>query len=274
MKTNVLKMPTIVLMLSVAMAITGCNKANETVSKIDSEIVIAMKESSLRTLQLCFSTTKIYPCCNYPIDLSWKQSSNIIEISLKGVIETDFCLTALGPATAVIDLGTLNDGIYYLNFHNGIMKQSGRLIVSSGSYEANFQRNPIFHFMYTSLNKIPENTIWVVTAYNEEKILSSFLESLMNLGATKKLYSHGYYSINVVYPYSYYQFFKIEKDGSIIYSPKEITNTIVDWGGKFMQSFVFQYFGNIANIEQLVKQYKEQMEIQVYTDKGEQFTSW
>jgi len=41
-----------------------------------------------------------------------------------------------------------------------------------------------------------------------------------------------------------------------------------------MRSFVFQYSGSAASIEQLVKQHKEQMEMTVYTDKGERFTSW
>ena len=272
MNVNKYKITAIALILVVT--ICGCEKATETHENIDSEINIKVMESSLRTLQLYFSTTKMYPCVNYPIDVSWQQSSNIIDISFMGVIENDFCFTAIGPATAVIDLGTLSNGTYHLNFHNGNMKQSGKLIVSSDSYKTNFTGNPNIRFINTSLNKIPENTIWLVTSYNEDKILSSFLESLMHLGAIKKLYSPGYYSINIIYPYSYHEVFKIEKDGSITYSPKEVTNTIVNWGGKFMRSFVFQYFGNTANIEQLVKQYKEQMEIQVYTDKGEQFTSW
>ena len=102
---------------------------------IDSEIVITMKESSLRTLQLYFSTTKIYPCCNYPIDLSWKRSSNIIDISFKGIIKTELCLTALGPATATIDLSALSNGTYRLNFQDGNLKRSGELIVSSNSYK-------------------------------------------------------------------------------------------------------------------------------------------
>ena len=269
MNTNVFKVSAIMLMLSIA--IIGCDKSIET---NNAEINITIMENSSRALQLYFSTTQIYPCCNYPIDVSWKNSSNTIDITFNGVIETDLCFTAIGPATATIDLGVLDNGTYQLNFYNEHVKQSGKLIVSSDSYKTNFTGNPNFRFINASLNKIPENTIWLVTSYNEEKILSSFLEILMNLGATKKMYSQGYYSINVTYPYSYYEVFKIEKDGSITYSPKEITNTIVNWGGKYMRSFVFQYLGNTANIEQLVKQYREQIEIKVYTDKGEQFTSW
>ena len=126
MNTNVFKITAIVLMLTVA--ITGCSKATEKVSKIDSQIVITIKESSSQILQLDFSTTKIYGCCNYSIDLSWKKSSNIIDITFRGVIETDWCLTAMGPATTTIELGTLSNGTYLLNFYVGGLKHSGELI--------------------------------------------------------------------------------------------------------------------------------------------------
>ena len=261
MNTNVFKIMTIVLMLS--LAITGCDKDNETVSNIDSEIVITMKESSSRTLQLYLSTTKIYPCCNFPIDLSWKKSSNIIDISIKGVIGTDFCLTALGPATATIDLGLLSNGTYLLHFHNGHLKRSGELIVSSNSYKINFVDNPNFHFTNTPLNKVPENTIWGLVGYHEQgttSLVQSFLNDLVNLGAEKKKYNSGYYNA-----------FEINKNGEITYP-----GTL--WGYWFDQPFIFHYSGNIANVDKLVEQYardyKEKLSITVNTDKGERFLSW
>ena len=252
---------TIVLMLS--LVLTGCNKATETVSNIDSEIVITMNESSSRTLQLYLSTTKIYPCCNYPIDLSWKSSSNIIDVSVKGVIETDFCFTALGPATMSIDLGVLSNGTYLLNFHDGHLKRSGELIVSSNSFKINFVDNPIFRFPNTPLNKVPENTIWGLVGYHEQgtaSLVQSFFNDLVNLGAEKKKYNSGYYSA-----------FEIDKDGEITY-PGAL------WGYWFDQPFIFHYSGNIANVDTLVEQYardfKEKLNITVNTDKGEQFLSW
>ena len=267
MNTKIFKMATIVLMLLVATA--GCDKAIET----RTEIAITMMESSSQALQLYFSTTKIYPCCNYPIDLSWEKSSNIIDITFKGVIETDLCLTALGPATAMIDLGVLNNGTYQLNFYNEYIKQSGELIVSSDSYKINFFKNFLVHFSNIPLNKIPENTIWIAINYNEEKFLLSFLEDFMDLEVTEKSYSRGYYSFeNNSYP-GLYSGFKVEENGTITFLP-DITNSGVGLGRLFTQSFVFQYSGSTASIEQLIKQYKEQIEVRAYTDRGEQFLSW
>jgi len=261
MNTDFLKVMTIVLMLAVA--ITGCDKAAETVSKMDSEITIAMSESSLRTLQLYLSTTKIYPCCNYPIDLSWKKSSNTIDISVKGVIETDICLTALGPATATIDLGALSNGTYLLNFHIGNLKRSGELIVSSDSYKMNLVDNPNFRFTNTPLNKVPENTIWGIVGYHEQgstPLAQLFLNDLMNLGAEKKKYNTGYYTE-----------FEIDENG-------EYADTGVLWGYWFHKLFIFHYSGNIADVDSLVEQYarnyNEKLSIIVNTDKGERFLSW
>ena len=271
MNTNVFKISAIVLMLSVA--IIGCDKSNETNNGINSEINVTIMENSSRALQLYFSTTKEYPCCNFPIDLSWKKSSNTIDITFKGVIETDLCLTAIGPATATIDLGVFNNGTYQLNFYNENVKQSGEFIVSSDNYKINFADNSLVHFRNIPLNKIPENTIWIAINYNEEKFLSSFLEAFMDLVVTKKSYSRGYYSFeNTRYP-GLYSGFKVEENGTITFLP-DITNSGVMLGRLFTQSFVFQYSGSTANIEQLIKQHKEQLEIRAYTDRGEQFLSW
>jgi len=271
MNTNVFKISAIMLILSVATV--GCDKTVKQRSKIDTQIEITMMESSSKALQIYFSTTKIYPCCNYPIDVSWKKSSNIIDITFKGVIETDICLTALGPATAMIDLGEFKNGTYQLNFHNEHVKQSGELIVSSDSYKINFKENSLVHFTNIPLNKIPQNTIWIAINYNEEKYLSSFLESFKNLEVTEKSYSLGYYSFeNTRYP-GLYSGFKVEENGTITFLP-DITNPGVSMGRLFTQSFVFQYSESTANIEQIIKQYKEQIEIRAYTDRGEQFLSW
>jgi hypothetical protein len=118
-----------IVMLSLLLWSAGCGKDNEMNNNeinseefcscvnvnVDSEINIRMVEifdKSPRTFQFQCFTEKIYPCVNYPIIVVSQQSSNNIDISFKGVIETDFCFTALGPASAYIYLGTLNNGMY------------------------------------------------------------------------------------------------------------------------------------------------------------------
>jgi hypothetical protein len=235
---------------------------------VDSKISIRMVEISdisPRTLQFYCSTAMVYPCVNYPIYAVHQQSSNSIDISFKGVIENiGICLTAIGPATTVIDLGTLSNGTYILNLHNGDVTHTGELIVSSDSYKINFADNSDFHFTNTPLNKMPEQIIWGTVGYHKQETLplvQSFLTGLMDLGAEKRPYNPGYY-----------REFEIDGNGDIV-QPGEGS------GYYFAQSFIFNYSGDIMDIEQLVKQYardygNDYMYISVYTDKGEKFLSW
>ncbi len=271
MNTYIFKTAAITIML--LMTTIGCNKTTAIISKIDSKIAVTMMESSSQTFQMYFSTTKKYPCYNYLIDLSLKKSLLIIDITYKGVIETDMCLTAFGPATTKVDLGVLHNGTYQLNFYNEHIRQSGELIVSSNGYTTNFVDNSICYFTNTSLHKIPENTLWMAINYDEEEKLLSFLEDLKSLEVTEKTYASGYYSFeSALYPGSY-SGFKIEENGTIIYYP-DLTDYGVKQGRPFTQSFVFQYSGNTEDIGQVIKQYKEQIEIRAYRDSGEQILSW
>ena len=265
MNTNILNITAFLMIL--AGSLLSCNKqGEENISRIDSKINIRMVETitaSPRTLQFYCVTTRNYPCYNYPIYVESLQSSNIIDISFKGVIENDLCFTAIGPATAVIDLGALSNGKYRLNLSNGKVKRSGELIVSSDGYTVNFGKNSGISFSNTPLYKIPEHTIWGIIGYHNKEtspLVQKFLNELMNLDAKKTKYTPGYYND-----------FVIDKNG-------EITYPGVLWGYWFDQPFIFTYSGNIANIEQLIKQFahnhKEQMNIMLNTDKGEKFMSW
>ncbi|MCL2413872.1 MAG: hypothetical protein FWC94_01275 [Bacteroidales bacterium] len=256
----------------ISLLLAGCDK--ESNNGIDSEINITMMEDLSGAIQLYFSTTKIYPCMNYWIDLSWKRSSNNIDVTFKGVISPGVCLRALGPATETLNLGVLNNGTYQLSFYNRDERQSGELIVSSEGYRINFANNSLVHFRNIPLNRIPENTIWVVVSYNEENLLLSFLEAFMELDVTEKSnVTRGYYSFENYHMLGVFSGFKAENDGSITFLPS-FTNCGVMLGRRFMRSFVFQNSESSANIEQLIRQHREQIEIRAFTDKGEQFMSW
>jgi len=92
-------------------------------------------------------------------------------------------------------------------------------------------------------------------------LVQSFIDALMNLGANKKSYQSGNYDG-----------FDIDKNGQIVQQGKES-------GYWFAQSFIFHYSGNIADVEQIVKQYArdygtDYMYISVFFDNGEKLLSW
>lgn len=248
------------------LAIVSCIKEEskyENLLPIDSGVNIRLIETfntSPRTLHLYCSTEKIYGCYNFPIIAESRQSSNAIDISFQGIIQSDFCQTALGPATTTVDLGALNVGTYTLRLSVGKVTHTGKLIVSDDSYKVDFDDNSAFAFSNPRLNRIPEQTIWGLIGYHEAETTSrvdSFLNTLVALGAKKRSYAPG----------DYYEFW-IDEDGDITDYPGAL------WGYRFDRPFVFHYSGDPAAIESLIKQYKDDMSIRVHTDKGGRFLSW
>ena len=235
--------------------------------KVDSKINIRLVETyttSPRTLQLVCSTAEILSCSD--LIAICQQSSNNIDISFKGVTEHfGACIGEPYPATIAIDLGELSVGTYNLNLYNGNVKYKAKLIVTPESYDINLVDNSYFQVTNTPLNKIPEHTIWGGIGYSKPEtstIAQSFLNELMDAGATKKSYYPGRY-----------QEFEIDANGDIVQPGNEP-------GYSFAQSFIFNYSENIAVIEQLIKKYAfdnqegNYLSIAVYTDKGEEILSW
>jgi hypothetical protein len=263
MKTKILPLLASLLLIGGGFVACDNNKDYEDLAPADSKIHIRMVEvfdQSPRSFQLYCATEKIYPCVNYPIVAVSETSSNSIDISFKGVIESDFCLTAIGPATTTIDLGPLSEGTYALNLYNGGIKQTGTLVVTADSYEVVFDENATFGFTDKLLNRIPEQTIWGLIGYATAETaprVNSFLEALVDLGAEKRSYAPGDYRM-----------FWIDEKGEITDYPGAL------WGYYFNRPFVFHYSGDLAGIDQLVRQYKDEMSIRVATDKGEELRSW
>jgi len=244
----------------------SCNRKNfGAYLDIDSEINIKMIEvlGQHKKLQLDVQTERSYTCDHYYIDIVHRQSLNSIDISFERIIIPDDCKAILKPASATIDLGPLSDGVYNLNLSVGEVTHTGELIVSSDSYRVDFEDNPAFNFTNTSFNKTPEHTIWGTIGYyrvqDASALIQEFIDDLIDLGAEKRSYIPGYYNR-----------FTIGENGDIVKSNESSVYL-------FAQSFIFNYSGDIAKVEQLVKQhtdYQGDMSIRVYTDKGEAFLSW
>ena len=256
-KFTIFKSAAMVLLLAVA--IIGCDKSTEVYRGVDSAINIQMIQrfdNSQPTLELLFETTTVFPYANYRIDLSWQKSSNIIDIVFKGVVAMPFPVSNPRTAIATIDFGTLSNGTYQLNFRKEGVKYSGELIVSYDNYTINFPANPTLNFINSPLNKIPKNTIWGFVGYFREETLplvQSFFTALMELGATKRTFTPGYYTGG----------FKINKNGDFVF-----------WGRTgfcFVEPFIFHFAGDITDLDELFRQwhykYGEHLNIIIYIFK-------
>jgi hypothetical protein len=251
--------------LLVATTVILCDNGDSN-NEIHAEITVRMIETlsaSQRELQFFCSTVKIYPCCNYLINYKYEKLSNNLIVDFQGINETDICFTALGPATAIINLSTLENGIYNLIIDNDT-KNTGQLTVSSDSYEIIFPNSHKFTFINSPLNRIPENTIWGTIGYHKQEtdlLVQSFIDSLQILGAKAQPYKSGDYGE-----------FQVNSDGQIVQPGN-------DSGYYFAKSFIFNYEDDISLIEQLIQNYainygEEYLYIGLYTDTGEKFLSW
>ncbi|MDR2969608.1 MAG: hypothetical protein LBV32_08400 [Tannerellaceae bacterium] len=238
----------------------------EGVTAIDSKIHINLVEdykTAPRTFRLHCATEKAYSSGSNPIIVAKELSASMIDLSFKGVAEIG--MTAdIGPARAYIDLGALAEGTYTLNLYNGDVKQTATLIVTAESYSIEMADNDTFGFKHKQLNRIPDNTIWGYVAYHQAStstLVESFLNDLTGAGAVKKAYRPGYYL-----------HFEIDESGDIVQPVPGTT------GHYFDRLFVYDYQGDLANIDRLVEQYalghESEMSIMLYTESGEEFRSW
>jgi hypothetical protein len=255
----------IFLILVLPLFLLACEKAPYSAGALDSDILFLMAETldgGPRSLQFHCRTGKIYPCSNYGIAHSLKKRSQTIGINFSHVILHDFCLTALGPATTIIDIGSLNEGHYALEVSVGHDRSLGQLTVTEEYYQLDFVERSRLQPQVHRLNRVPENTIWGRVGYHDEataNLVQSFLDSLHAAGASHGQFAPGNYG-----------HFTIDGEGEIV--------PPTNHGYYFIRPFVMLWEGDTQAIKELVasfgSQYDHKMKILLQTSRGEAFRSW
>lgn len=259
-KTGLLICGTIILVF----LFSACKK-DESVKINESAINIKMWEtigSAQRTMKLYCSTEKNYPCFNYSINYSLSTNNEVIIIDFIGVVEPEVCATAMGPASASIDLGTVPNGTYNFEISVDKQKSKGALIVTSDYFKIDLDSQQNLLLPYTVLNRIPNGTIWGTIGYHTASsatIAQSFVDALESLGASAQPYNAGEYG-----------YFKIDASGQIL--------TPENHGNYFNRPFIYHYTGNTQDLENIVKDYGQNhgdlLKISLFTTNGEEFRSW
>ena len=280
----------IAALLILAGFFSSCNRtADYEIIDIDSGINIKMVEifdESPRRLELHCATMRSYPNLCYGLNGEHRLSSNSIDITFKNIIRRKgMCLDAIGTADARINLGAISSGTFSLNLTLHGETYRGELIVSSESYQINFNDNSDFQFSNNPLRKIPENTIWGRIGYNDTEGLTfanTFIIALLGLGAIEQKFVHGNYGEfeigengQIVQPinyndYEYIDGILFDKNGNTVL-PINVNNT----GRAFVQSFILYFSGNFTDVEQLARQYVrdygDYLSIRLFSDKGEKY---
>lgn len=233
---------------------------------IDSNIHVEFREMlsiDSRQLTLSCATEKQYPCINYPIATKLNFDNNKLSVTFTHVVETEFCFTAIGPATASVVLPDLENGEYELELNNGNLENKGKLIVSDEKVDILFNNPKGIHITRQSTRRVPSNTYWGTIGYHAESTsqkVTEFLQKAAALGV----------EFNKQEPGDYF-YYEIDKKGNII---TETENS----GYYFVKAIVFQYTGNEElfkkQLKELGKTYFDDMYISIYTYKGEHIYNW
>lgn len=84
------------------------------------------------SLLLSMETEKIYSCCNYSIETFFQRLGSLLSVDIRGILQPDICLTALGPAFWG-DFLELEEGVYSLEFMDGLQKNVFELTVAQNA---------------------------------------------------------------------------------------------------------------------------------------------
>jgi hypothetical protein len=192
-----------------------------------------------RLLFFVFETTNNYECLNYPIRYENSTSTGNIDVRLIDIEKTDFCLTAIGPATAEVNLGNYQTGSYPVKITIGNVENSGTLHVTNAQYILYLNSPQMMTIASDTLNRIPDSFIWGYAASSDTTdfpIVEAFLDSLENIGAAPVSIMQGEYG-----------YFKIDQENEI--EPLEVSN----WSHSI--NFYYKFDESEAVLKDLVYHY-------------------
>lgn len=233
---------------------------------IDSKIIIETREvlePNSRRLTFFSMTERIYPCVNFPLLTEKEIKANSFKITFTSVGETNLCLTALGPATTLLDFNALANGEYEIELNNANLKNKGTLQVTDTDISLLFGQTNGIDFVRKNTKRVPDKTYWGTIGYHVQSssaLVDEYIQKFADAGAVFSKQSPGHYF-----------YYEIDNSGDII---ANVENS----GYYFMKRFIFQYDGDESKLKELVqvdgKNYKESLSISLKTYKGEMFYNW
>lgn len=233
---------------------------------IDTTLVITPWEvlsSDGPSLEFRVRTERIYGCFNYYITHRVKRRpSQAIEITFLSVAVPEICLTALGPATATIQIGQLASGEYPVPVVVNWNRIPARLLVTTEAYEVVDGTGPWTRFEPRMRRRVPEGAIWGLAGYaraEQAALVEAFEDSLRSLGARERSYAPGEYG-----------YFEVGSGGTI--------ETPASHGYYFARAFLFEYGGDLGALRDLVKRFAKAHpdwpSIRVFDWRGGAHYSW
>lgn len=265
-----------IILLSAILLSLGCDNTNEVivgpgVDSINTVINISVFEKTvtgLRNVELRCQSDSIYECINYLIDFDLNITTKVA-LTFTEIVKPNICLPATGPATAIVDLGTLpNMNFITLEFPITVnsITVPAQLILSDSTIEIINGESTWTHIVWTVLYRVPANIIWDEVGYNDPVLRDSaltFFDSLTSLGATPDTLSsghYGYFFIDSTYAI----------DSILELGPSIDTDSVF--------SYIYNYAGDTTALSNLVQAFQIQagnlVRVNINTSDGYQFRSY
>ncbi len=214
-------------------------------------------------MTLFCKTEEIYTCSNFSLLTEKEFNENSFNITFRSVGITTICLTALGPATTLIDFNALSNGEYEIELNNATLKNKGTLKVTNTDISLIFDQENGIDFVRQHTKRVPNKTYWGTIGYHIQSssdLVDEFIQKFADAGAVFNKQSPGHYF-----------YYEIDNSGDII-------SNVENSGYYFMRKFIFQYDGDESKLKELVevdgKNYKETLSMRLETYKGEMFYNW
>lgn len=210
-------------------------------------LVATVNETGSQGFGIKIQTKEPYDCEMPEIIHKTTIKGNRISVIVKGVKISNDCQGRLNPASTIIDLHELGPGEYSFKpvVHKQILKST--LIITKTGYSFKTNENPtLFLIQNSSLNKIPEGTIWGTCNYKKinRTFASKFLMELQNAGAKRVSLPLGNYG----------EFYVHTKDKF----------TEISDGANTTTYFTYRFHGDFGVIREIASQYVGYVEIDLH----------
>ena len=174
-------MKKLLILTLIGFTLLGCNSDNDEVlndsdyaeyiieNSIDTEInfmaeeIYSTNEIQEPALKLKLISSEIFPCINYRLSTTEFINGNELIVRFEQIIEPELCFTALGPATAYLELP---ENISKVTFLNGSVIDAYSIDINEEKIFVTLIENNFTTSLYDKTFRIPENSFAYVCGTN------------------------------------------------------------------------------------------------------------
>lgn len=230
----------------------------DVIVKVDPEIEIGMYEElgDVRDFSLVFNTIEPQSCSTNEINYTAGRNGRNISLNIIEIMEAANCQTGPGQVVGQHSYAYLPSGIYNLELNlKNTLTATGQLKVTEEKYELEIADGLGFEALQTTLNRVPQSTVWGYVAFKEPYVANAqqFLDDMKSLSQTVSL------------PKGDFSYFNVDEAGKLsLRNAPDYAN---------FKTFYGEFSGDMSELESLLVNYRSQfpsgvMEFKIYTWLG------